>query len=418
MSEEKVIDAVIEAPSNSNIKSSNEIKSKKKGFSKRIGCILAIFFGLVLICGGIGAGFYLARPVTEFLERHNFIEVGESNSSSTNSIEQPWSFNIEDSAKVPTDKSESTKNEETVKSLPELVDESLKGVVTIAIKSSKGGADNIGSGFLVDKSGLVITNQHVVSAYIDPSNYVVIDNNGKEHMITKILRDESNDIAIVQIEISSEDMKSLTVLKVGDSDKVRVGESVVAIGTPLGEFAGTVTTGIISGLKRSVQIDGLKVFENVMQTDAAINPGNSGGPLLNTKGEVIGINFATTSGVNNISFSLPINSASQRLAEYQKYGKFIKPYIGVEYSVVSRLQAVLSGNLYPGAYVENVMQDSPAQKAGLQRGDIIVKVGEVSVDESLAYILGKLKIGQSVELTVYRNGELIKMSLILEEAPA
>jgi serine protease Do len=139
----------------------------------------------------------------------------------------------------------------------------------------------------------------------------------------------------------------LATLQLGNSDSLKPGQLVIAIGTPLGEYAGSVTTGVVSGLNRSVTAGSqgfwgiAKTYEDVIQTDAAVNPGNSGGPLLNSSGEVIGVNFATTSVAENISFALPANFVSRRLDEYRKYGKFMKPYLGVEYQMISEQEAMI-----------------------------------------------------------------------------
>ena len=183
-----------------------------------------------------------------------------------------------------------------------MVENVQKGVVSIAISQMTLSKDqgvvtndsNIGTGFVVDASGWIITNQHVVSS--TTADYKVVTSNGDQYDVTEIARDDANDIAILKI-----DAKDLTVLSLGDSDKLAVGQDVVAIGTPLGEYSGSVTKGIVSGLNRTVSTSSSwyggtsKTYEGVIQTDAAVNPGNSGGPLLNSQGEVIGINFATTS---------------------------------------------------------------------------------------------------------------------------
>ena len=199
-----------------------------------------------------------------------------------------------------------------------VVKQSTPSVVSIAIsqvtlKRGQGLVDevsNIGTGFVVDPNGIIVTNQHVVSD--TTAKYKVITSDGAEYETVEILRDDGNDVALLKV-----DAKNLKALKLGNSDNLAVGQTVIAIGTPLGEYAGSVTTGVISGLGRSVTASSgwfdstTKVYENVVQTDAAVNPGNSGGPLINTQGEVIGINFATTANADNISFALPINVVKQ-----------------------------------------------------------------------------------------------------------
>lgn len=276
--------------------------------------------------------------------------------------------------------------------------------------------DNIGTGFIVDKGGLIITNQHVVSDM--ESDYKVITSSGDEYDVVKIERDDVNDIALLKIDAT--DLKPVIL---GNSDDLVVGQTVIAIGTPLGDYAGTVTTGIISGLDRDVTTsaswfgDSEKDYENVIQTDAAVNPGNSGGPLLNTSGEVIGINFATTTNADNISFALPIDIVKGRIEEYITYGKFIKPYMGITYQVISEYVARYYTDLVPGVLVMRVDPSGPAYSAGLKKGDIITAVGDDSVaDSSFTVVLSKYKPGDKITVTYTRDGESKTAEVTLEEA--
>ncbi|HRX43951.1 MAG TPA: trypsin-like peptidase domain-containing protein, partial [Candidatus Dojkabacteria bacterium] len=239
-----------------------------------------------------------------------------------------------------------------------VVKNSSPSVVSIAVsqvtlRRGEGLVDevsNIGTGFIVDPSGIIVTNQHVVSDI--SATYKVITSDGKEYEIVEIVRDDGNDIAILKI-----DATQLPALELGDSDTLVVGQTVIAIGTPLGEYAGSVTTGVISGTNRSVTTSSgwfgstTKTYENVLQTDAAVNSGNSGGPLISTEGKVVGINFATTANADNISFALPINTVKQRLEEYRVYGKFIKPYVGISYQMISEYQAIYYTDVVAGALV-------------------------------------------------------------------
>lgn len=304
-----------------------------------------------------------------------------------------------------------------------VVKDATPSVVSVAVsqvklKSGEGLVDevsNIGTGFIVDPNGIIITNQHVVSDV--SASYKVITSDGKEHEVIEILRDDSNDIALLKI-----DATSLNELELGDSDNLVAGQTVIAIGTPLGEYAGSVTTGVISGLNRSVTTSSgwfgstTKMYENVIQTDAAVNSGNSGGPLINTEGKVVGINFATTSNADNISFALPINTVKQRLTEYRTYGKFIKPYIGISYQMISEYQAMFYENVVPGALVMNVDPDGPASKADIKRGDIITKVNGEEVEQAFSYIVQSYKVGEEISLEIWREGKTQTIKVTLVEA--
>ncbi len=294
-----------------------------------------------------------------------------------------------------------------------IVKQTQESVVSIAIsqitlKQGEGLTDltnNIGTGFIVDDSGIVVTNQHVVSD--TTSSYKIVSYLGDEFEVTKILRDDVSDIALLRIDKKDKVLKSL---ELGDSDKLLVGQNVIAIGTPLGEYAGSVTSGIISGLNRSVSAGTgwfgttTKTYEGVIQTDAAINPGNSGGPLINSQGEVIGVNFATTSGVDNISFALPINKVKSRLEEYKTHGKFIRPYLGVSYQMISEYEALYYKDVVPGALVVRIDPVSPAYEAGIRRGDFITEFGGEKTINSLGELIQKHKVGEEVEVKVWRAG--------------
>lgn len=304
-----------------------------------------------------------------------------------------------------------------------VVKESSESVVSIAVSQvslQRGGGivdsvSKIGTGFIVDSNGIIITNQHVVSE--PTASYIVITEDGKQHNVVEIMRDDNNDIAVLKI-----DAKDLKALELGDSDNLLVGQTVIAIGTPLGEYAGSVTTGVISGLNRSVRTSSgwfgstTKVYENVIQTDAAVNPGNSGGPLISTEGKVVGVNFATTSGADNISFALPINIVKQRLNEYRTYGKFIKPYIGISYQMISEYEALYYRDVVAGALVVSTDPKGPAAKAGIERGDIITKINGEAVRGAFASLIQSFKVGDEVEIELWNTGKTRTVKVTLEEA--
>lgn len=278
-----------------------------------------------------------------------------------------------------------------------------------------GEPQDIGTGFVVSEDGLIVTNKHVVSE--TGATYKVITKDNKEYQVKEINRDPANDIAILKINASA-----LMPVELGDSSKLRVGQFVIAIGTALGEFRHTVTTGVISGLGRGIVAG--SVFEgyverldDVIQTDAAINPGNSGGPLLNSAGQVIGVNVAVAQGAQNIGFAIPINIVKESLNTFKVSGRFpAKPYLGVSYQMISRETAILN-NVPQGAYVVDVIDPSPAKGAGLEVGDIIVKFNgeELSEDNPLAEVISVRKPGDTVELEIWRDGQTLKISVTLSE---
>lgn len=275
---------------------------------------------------------------------------------------------------------------------------------------------DIGSGFIISKEGLIVTNKHVVA---DPdAEYKVITKDDKEHKIEKIYRDPAVDLAILKI---SDD--NLKPVQLGDSDQLKVGQFVIAIGTALGEFRNTVTTGVISGLGRGVTAGDpfsgyAEQLENVIQTDAAINLGNSGGPLLNSLGQVVGVNVAVTAGAENIGFAIPINVVSEALDNFNKTGKFERAFLGVRYKMIGKDLALLN-DVSEGAYIVEIVIDSPAENAGVEKGDIITKIDGKKVREDkggLAKIIQNKKVGDEVKLEIWRNGETMELKARLEIA--
>ncbi len=270
---------------------------------------------------------------------------------------------------------------------------------------------DIGTGFVVDAQGKVVTNKHVVSDA--QAEYLVVDKEGNEHKVEKIYRDPVNDLAIVQVA----GLKK-PALPLGDSDKIRVGESVIAIGTALGEYRHTVTTGVVSGLGRGITAgDGFSQFEEiegVIQTDAAINPGNSGGPLINAQGQVIGVNVAVSQSAENIGFALPINVIKASLENFNATGQFERPMLGIRYQSITE-RAALANEVPQGAYVAEVVENSTAAKVGIQPGDIITTInGSTLKNTELAVILNKLKVGQVVTIEIWRDGEFKQLQATLQ----
>lgn len=261
---------------------------------------------------------------------------------------------------------------------------------------------DIGSGFVISADGLVVTNKHVVSD--TQSKYRVITSDNKSYDVVKIYRDPDNDLAIIKINATG-----LKPIEMGDSNKIKVGQTAIAIGTALGEFRNTVTVGVISGVGRGITAGepfsgaGEKL-NNVIQTDAAINPGNSGGPLLNSAGQAIGVNSAVAQDGQNIGFALPINVVKDAVANFNSTGQFNRPFMGVEYRMITRQMAVLN-DIPEGAYVASVVAGGPADKAGVAADDIVTKInGDKLTDTNdLAHVISGKKVGDQVTLTIWRN---------------
>ena len=278
---------------------------------------------------------------------------------------------------------------------------------------------NIGSGFVISVDGFIVSNKHVVSSAT--TNYSIVTSNNKRYPVQRIYRDPLNDIAIIKVDPGTD---RLTPLPLGDSSKLQVGQTVIAIGTPLGEFSNTVTTGVISGLGRGITagspFEGFaEQLDDVIQTDAAINPGNSGGPLLNTSGQVIGVNTAVSQSGQNIGFALPINVIKDSLDEFNQTGQFNRPFLGVSYRIITR-EIATRAEVPEGAYVETVVPESSAAKAGLQEGDIITQFDGKNVrgeDVELSQLIAEKKVGDSVGIRVYRDDSYVDLTAVLEPAP-
>lgn len=283
---------------------------------------------------------------------------------------------------------------------------------------------SIGSGFVISSDGFIVTSKHVVADLGQGVSYQVITSDDKKYDVQNVYRDPLNDIAILKINPLDNPGETLKPVALGDSSKLQVGQFVVAIGTALGEFRNTVTTGVISGLGRGItagdQFQGLvERLDNVIQTDAAINPGNSGGPLVNSSGQVIGVNTAVSQNGQNIGFALPINVVKEALKNFNEHGKFERPFLGVAYKVISRDVALLN-NVVEGAYVQSVVSGSSAEKAGIRRGDIIIEVEGKRIAESqndLGKIVASHKVGDTIEITLWRDGKKINVKATLESAP-
>jgi len=282
-----------------------------------------------------------------------------------------------------------------------------------------------GTGFIVSEDGLIITNKHVVLD--DKAEYTIFTNDGKKFPAKVLAKDPVQDLAIIKIDAA--DSKPFSVVKLGDSDNLQIGQTVIAIGNALGEFRNTVSVGVISGLGRTVSASGAggfsEILEDIIQTDAAINKGNSGGPLLNLKGEVIGINTAIAETAQSIGFAIPINKAKKDIEQVRKNGKIVYPFLGIRYTMID--ETIKEKNKLPvdyGAWVikgDNdeaaVTPGSAADKAGIKEGDIILEFGgeKITQDNSLAKIIADYNPEDKITLKVLRKGEEINIDVILGE---
>ncbi|SCG82306.1 putative protease [Proteiniborus sp. DW1] len=268
-----------------------------------------------------------------------------------------------------------------------------------------------GSGIIYRKDGYIITNQHVIAG---ATELIITLHDGTEYKGKVLGQDTKTDLAVVKIEADN-----LPAARFGDSDKLMVGELAVAIGNPAGEeFSGTVTAGIISALNRSLNIGEKKM--KLIQTDAAINPGNSGGALVNQNSEVIGINSVklASAEIEGMGFAIPINDALPIINELIQNGYVKRPWMGVGISTITE-SISQQYNLPIGVYIGQVYYNSPAEKVGLKPSDVIVKIDEVKVEtvEDLSNIIEGYKPGDTIRLTIYRNGKYTDVDLTLDIMP-
>lgn len=268
-------------------------------------------------------------------------------------------------------------------------------------------SQGVGTGVIVDANGYILTNSHVVSdgQAVDVN---VLFNDGSTTKGKVLWNDDKLDLAMVKV-----DKRGLTPAELGDSDKVRTGDIAIAIGNPLGlEFQKSVTQGIISGLDRTIQTEQSNMT-GLMQTDASINPGNSGGPLLNEKGQVIGINTAKASQAEGLGFAIPVNTVKPIVEQIIKSGNFEKVTLGIKGIDLAIFEASTGTDLEAesGVYIAEVMANTPAQKSGIKTGDVIVKVGDdnVTTMSDLNKSLYKYSVGDKSQIVINRGGKEIKV---------
>ncbi|MBX4204706.1 MAG: trypsin-like peptidase domain-containing protein [Candidatus Doudnabacteria bacterium] len=278
-----------------------------------------------------------------------------------------------------------------------------------------------GSGFIIRADGLIVTNKHVVDD--TSATYTVLTNDGKEYDAQVLSRDPTNDIALVKI-----NAQNLPTVPLGDSGRIQIGQTVVAIGNSLGEYRNTVTRGIVSGIGRTITAGGTsgsEQLEGVIQTDAAINPGNSGGPLLDIGGSVIGINTAIDQQGQLVGFAIPVNDIKHDLDSFNKNGQIVKPFLGVRYVLVNdtvkkdnnlsvNYGALITGDTNSPA----VVAGSAAAKAGLKNGDVILEVNGSRIDEqhSLAQLLKDYSPNDVVKMKVLSGDQAKEITVTLGQS--
>ncbi|MGK0673274.1 MAG: Do family serine endopeptidase [Halothiobacillaceae bacterium] len=273
---------------------------------------------------------------------------------------------------------------------------------------------SLGSGFILEEDGYILTNQHVIA---DAEQIVVRLSDRRELPARVVGQDVTSDIALLKVEA-----KGLPTLQVGNADELRVGEWVVAIGTPFG-FDHSVTAGIVSAKGRGIPNDSNQTYVPFIQTDVAINPGNSGGPLLNMRGEVVGINsqiYTESGGYMGLSFAIPVNLAMDVVAQLKRQGYVSRGFLGVQVQDMDRDLAAAFGLDRPvGALVVRVLPDTPAEFAGLMPGDVVLEVnGEPLSDaSSLPMLVGRIPPGEEAKLTVAREGKWVTLRLRVVETP-
>lgn len=380
----------------------SKVKSSSGGFGKSVfvpfisgilgaSIVMGVCFGVPSVKSNLLAGGVLQNTKNEVINKTNLIDITDYSNTSIQVAE---------------------------KTLPSVVGIKVTYQISSIFGSSTGEAT--GSGIILSEDGYIVTNNHVISS--ESSSYYAIQeatgikvklyNDDTYYDATVIGTDDYTDLAVIKIEKTD-----LTPAVIGDSSQVKVGEFAMAVGNPLG-LDYSVTTGVISAIERDVQADGRSY--TVIQTDAAINSGNSGGALVNSSGEVIGINTLKLSGngIEGVGFAIPISSTTSIISQLIENKSVVRPYIGISGSEIDEYDATRY-NLPKGVYVESVGKDSPAEKAGIKKADIITKIEgkEVSNVDQLNKVKFTYNVGDTVNLTIKRGTEELEISVKLEKMP-
>lgn len=365
-------------------------EKKPRKIARFLSLIMVVFFSGSI--GGIIGGYYV---------KNNYIP--ESSSVVNNQLN---SGNPVQTSNLP---------ETSISKVAEMVSPAVVGVTNYAdswgFGSAWGGTSEsgTGSGIIFDSKGYIVTNYHVING---AQKITVTLPGGKKVDAKMIGGDEAVDLAVLKID----EIKNLPVAKFGDSSKVRVGDTAIAIGNPLGEeFAGSVTSGIISALNREITMNG--EANKYIQTDASINPGNSGGALCNAAGEVIAINSIKVGSAEGMGFAIPINTAKPIINELINKGKVSRPYLGIGYVFIDQYSAK-DWNVPIGVGIKNVTKNSPAEQAGLQADDIIVAFDgtEIKDENTLKNVLKNHKVGDEVSAKLWRNGKYSEVKIKLGDS--
>ena len=401
---------------NKNGKEFKAIKSKKEKSSKTgFGKTVAIPF----LSGVLGAGIVLGTCFGVPGIRNTLLKT-ESNDSVSTSTTSTSSGQI-NTTQISLEEYSETGIGVAQKILPSIVGIRVEFPVnSIFLNQSGSTATAEGSGIIISEDGYILTNNHVVSSASSSSYYslgeatkisVYLYNDSTAYEASIVGTDEETDLAVIKI-----DKTGLTAAELGDSDSVAVGEFAMAVGNPLG-MQSSITAGVISGVNREVTDSDGKTF-TVIQTDAAINSGNSGGALVNSQGQVIGINTLKVSatGVEGMGFAIPINSAKPIYEDLIQYNKVRRPYIGISGRDLDQATAQRN-NLVEGVYVVSVEEFSAAEKAGIKAGDVIVKADgtDVKTMDELNAVKNTHNIGDQMTIVVNRNGEEKELTLTLQE---
>ncbi|WHH60245.1 trypsin-like peptidase domain-containing protein [Petroclostridium sp. X23] len=374
---------------------------------------------LIALTSSVITGVLLMLFIPSYIER-NSIQPENMNNGTADAQQMDFK-NMTETQPVRDNTMDLTQNGELdVTEVASKVMPSVVGISTSVVnpdnlfESNQQEAWSVGSGVIVSENGYILTNHHVVGS--DPNKIIVTLANGKTINATSQWSDPTLDLAVIKI-----NAKGLKAAALGDADRLRVGETAVAIGNPLGlQFQRTVTAGIVSAVNRTISIstDGRENYmEGLIQTDASINPGNSGGPLINSKGEVIGINTIKVTSAEGMGFAIPINITKPVITGFIDNGKYATPYMGLfAYDKVVAQYVTQDMDLSKGVYVAKVDPDSPVYKSGVRSGDIITHMGDVEVNTMMQLREEMFKCGPGSECTVtfIRDGKVRKAEFRLE----